>query len=254
MSPLRFVLLAASGAVILASLGGSEFSISRFVSGLPNLWQLVSDMFPPDFSRIETVLLRLLETLQMAIAGTLVGIIISLPIAVLATRNHTPHPVIRFFAKAMVSFFRTIPDLIWALIFVIAVGLGPFAGTLAIVVDTIGFCGRFFAEAMEEVEEGPQEALTALGAARTDVIASAVVPAAMPSMIATSLFSLEKATRSSVVLGIVGAGGIGMELQVALDLFNYAQAATIILVIFALVLIVEHISGILRSRIIKSST
>src|SRR5262249_40623571 len=105
-------------------------------------------------------------------------------------------------------------------------------------------------EAMEEVDEGPQEALRALGASRIDIIGSAVLPAAMPSMIASSLFSLEKATRASVVLGIVGAGGIGMELQVALNLFNYQQALTILLAIFVLVLAVEQVGGRLRNRII----
>ena len=127
------------------------------------------------------------------------------------------------------------PDLVWALIFVIAVGLGPFAGTLAIAVDTVGFCGRFFAEAMEDVDKGPTEALRAQGVRRFDTIFCAVMPAAMPSFITTSLFALEKSTRSSVILGLVGAGGIGIELKVAMDLFDYPRAATIILMIFALV-------------------
>jgi phosphonate transport system permease protein len=117
-------------------------------------------------------------------------------------------------------------------------------------VDTMGFCGKFFAEAMEETETGPQEALTALGARRGGIICSAVIPAALPSFINTSLFSLEKATRSSVVLGLVGAGGIGIELKVAMDLFEYPTAATIILCIFALVLVVERVSSSLRQRIL----
>jgi phosphonate transport system permease protein len=143
-----------------------------------------------------------------------------------------------------------VPDLIWAVFFVVTVGLGPFAGTLALIVDTVGFCGRFFAEAMEEADGGPQEALAALGARKGAIIAAAVLPAALPSMITTSLFSLEKATRSSVVLGLVGAGGIGMELEVALTFFNYQEAATIILAIFVLVLIVEQLSALLRQKII----
>ena len=132
----------------------------------------------------------------------------------------------------------------------VSVGLGPFAGTLAIVIDKIGFCGRFFAEAMEEVDRGPQEALSAMGASRLSLIMCAVFPAAMPSFINTSLFSLEKATRSSVVLGLVGAGGIGIELKVAMDLFNYDEAATIILAIFALVVLVERLSALLRKKVL----
>jgi len=252
-SAIRFILIVVCAVSVGMSIRGSEFSIVGFVEGLPNMWRLITDMFPPDLTRLPIVLIRLLETFQMALAGTFIGILLSLPIAVLSARNFSPHPIVRAALKSLVSFFRTIPDLVWALIFVVAVGLGPFAGTLAIIVDTIGFCGRFFAEAIEEVEEGPQEALRALGASKTDIIASAVLPGAMPSMIATSLFSLEKATRGSVVLGIVGAGGIGVELQVALDLFNYSQAATIIIVIFALVIGVEQIGGLLRSRIISAS-
>ncbi|MGV6871909.1 phosphonate ABC transporter, permease protein PhnE [Pseudochelatococcus sp. B33] len=252
-TPLQFTLLVAVGGALVFSFYDSGFSVWRFIEGLPNIWRLLTDMFPPDISRLSAVLLRLLETFQMAFVGTFVGVIISLPIAILATRTHSPSSIVYYASRTIVSFFRTIPDLIWALIFVVAVGLGPFAGTLAIIVDTIGFCGRFFAEAMEEADEGPQEALRALGASRLDIIGSAVLPAAMPSMIATSLFSLEKATRSSVVLGIVGAGGIGMELAVAMNLFNYQQALTIILAIFALVLAVEQIGGRLRSRIIAGT-
>jgi len=252
-SPLQFTLLVAVGATLIFSFYDSGFSAWRFVEGMPNIWRLLTEMFPPDFSRISAVLARLLETFQMAFVGTFVGVLLSLPIAVLATRTHSPSRIIYYLTRTVVSFFRTIPDLVWALIFVVAVGLGPFAGTLAIIVDTIGFCGRFFAEAMEEVDEGPQEALRALGASRLDIVGSAVLPAAMPSMIATSLFSLEKATRSSVVLGIVGAGGIGMELEVAMNLFNYQQALTIILAIFLLVLIVEQIGGRVRNRIIAGT-
>lgn len=192
----------------------------------------------------------LLQTFQMAVAGTVIGIILSVPLAILAARNISPNKTVFFLSRSLISFFRTVPDLIWALFFVIAVGLGPAAGTLAIAVDTIGFCGRFFAEAMEEVDEAPVEALNSLGASRTGMIFSAVIPQAMPSFINSSLFSLEKATRSSVVLGLVGAGGIGIELKVAMDLFNYDVASTIILSVFVLVLVVESTSTYLRSKII----
>lgn len=115
-------------------------------------------------------------------------------------------------------------------------------------VDTIGFCGRFFAEAMEEVEKGPQEALTAIGANRIGIIFSVVVPTALPPFGNTALFSLEKAVRSSVILGLVGAGGIGIELKVAMDLFEYRQATTIIVLVFLMVVLVERLSTYLRQR------
>ena len=152
--------------------------------------------------------------------------------------------------RALFALFRVIPDLVWALIFVITVGLGPFAGALALTVDTAGFCARFFAESMEEADPGPQQALTAIGAPPSAVIGGAVLPTILPSMIATTLFALEKAVRSSVVLGLVGAGSNGIELKVSMDLFRFDQAATIILAIFVLILAVEQASAWARVRTI----
>jgi phosphonate transport system permease protein len=212
--------------------------------------RLVDQMLPPSVDRLWPVAVAILETFQMALVGTVFGVLLSVPLAILAARSQTPSLFLYYPARALIAFFRTVPDLIWALFFVVTVGLGPFAGTLALMIDTMGFCGRFFAEAMEEADEGPQEALTAMGASPGDIVFAAVLPSALPSMINASLFSLEKATRSSVVLGLVGAGGIGIELKVAIDLFDYAQAATIMLCIFALVIAVERFSATLRQRII----
>ena len=240
----------AAAAFAIVAIQNSGLSMERLASGLPSIGRVLDQMFPPNIERAVPIGISLFETFQMAVAGTVLGVVLSLPLAILAARGLSPHPVVYFLTRGLISFFRTVPDLIWALFFVIAVGLGPAAGTLAIMVDTIGFCGRFFAEAMEETDTGPREALTALGGSRTGMIFSAVVPQAMPSFINTSLFSLEKATRSSVVLGLVGAGGIGIELKVAMDLFTYDIASTIIIAVFALVLLVEQVSGYLRTRII----
>lgn len=237
-------------AFLVLALEGSQFSLAGILEGLPHMVDLLGRMVPPDVSRIGPILRALLETFQMALVGTLLGVILSLPLAIWATRRLSPHPVVYYAARGLISWFRTVPDLVWALFFVVTVGLGPFAGTLALMVDTMGFCGKFFAEAMEETEAGPQEALTALGAKRSGIICAAVIPAAMPSFINSALFSLEKATRSSVVLGLVGAGGIGIELKVAMDLFEYPTAATIIVCIFILVLVVERLSSHLRRRVI----
>jgi phosphonate transport system permease protein len=196
------------------------------------------------------VLWALLETFQMALAGTVFGLAASLVLGVLATRSLTPGVTFYHVSRALIALFRTVPDLVWALFFVVMVGLGPFAGVLTIMVDSIGFCGRFFAEAMEEADKGPQEALQALGATRMGVIFCAVFPAALPSFVNTALFSLEKATRSSVVLGLVGAGGVGIELKVSMEMFLYDQASTIILLIFLLVIAVERASSRLRDRLL----
>ncbi|MGB0684317.1 MAG: phosphonate ABC transporter, permease protein PhnE [Magnetovibrionaceae bacterium] len=235
---------------VVLSIQGAEMSIVTLIEGVPDMGRMLGEMMPPSLTRIESVGWSLLETFQMAVAGTVFGVLISLPLAVLAARNLSPHPLVYHAARGLISFFRTVPDLIWALFFVVTVGLGPFAGALALVVDTIGFCGRFFAEAMEEVDPAPSEALDAIGVGPAGVFAGAVLPAAAPSFINTGLFSLEKATRSSVVLGLVGAGGIGIELKVAMDMFQYAEAATIILAIFGLVLVVEQASAAFRRKLI----
>ena len=237
-------------AFFIVSLNGAEVSWTEFIKGLPDMYRLVNEMFPPSLGRLKNVGLSLLETFQMALVGTTFGVLLSLPLAIMASRSQTPNVIAYHLSRWLIALFRTVPDLIWALIFVVAVGLGPFAGTLALMVDTMGFCGRFFAEAMEEVDQGPQEALAALGASRLGIIFSAVVPGAMPSFINTSLFSLEKATRSSVVLGLVGAGGIGIELKVSMDMFEYSEAATIMICVFLLVLAVERFSSYARRRII----
>ena len=249
-SLLTFVAYVVAGAFVIVSFGHVDLSVTRLAEGVPSLGRLLGQMFPPDLDRLSSIGAALLETFQMAVVGTVLGLAFSLPLAILAARGLSPHPVVYYAVRSLISLFRTVPDLVWALFFVIAVGLGPAAGTLAIMIDTIGFCGRFFAEAMEETDKGPREALTALGASRTGVVFSAVVPQAMPSFINTALFSLEKSTRSSVVLGLVGAGGIGLELKVAMDLFQYATASTIILCIFLLVLVVEQASTWLRGRIL----
>jgi phosphonate transport system permease protein len=228
---------------------GVGASLADLIDGIPAMGRILGEMFPPDISRVSSVAQALLETLHMAVAGCTLGVLFALPVGVLASRSHSPHPLVYRFTRAVVSLLRTIPDLIWAIFFVISVGLGPFAGVLTLMVETIGFCGRFFAEAIEEIDENPVKALKSLGAGRVAVLMTAVFPAAMPSFVASSLYSLEKAVRHSVVLGLVGAGGIGVELKVAMDMFRYAEAATIIGMIFLLVMLVEQIGSAIRQRI-----
>jgi phosphonate transport system permease protein len=250
ISALGFTLTVAAAAFALWSLSAAGPSVEQLARGLPNIGNILGRMMPPDLSRLDRILWSLFQTFQMAVAGCVIGLVLSVPLGILAADKLSPHPAVRSATRSLIAVFRTVPDLVWALIFVIAVGLGSPAGVLAIAIDVMGFAGRFFAEAMEETDKGPREALSAIGASRTGMIMSAVLPLALPSMIATSLYCLEKATRASVVLGLVGAGGIGVELKVAFDLFAYQTAATIILVILALVITVERVGGFLRSKVI----
>ena len=254
---LSFLAYVLALAFVIWSFDGAGWSFSGLLSGGPALADFFARAWPPSTARLGALSSAMVETFQMALVGTIVGVIVSVPLAILAARGVARGGIVSRIlyssSRLLIALFRTVPDLVWALIFVITVGLGPFAGTLAIAVDTVGFCGRFFAEAMEDVDKAPSEALTAAGASRADTIFCAVIPAAMPSFITTSLFALEKATRSSVVLGLVGAGGIGIELKVAIDLFDYQTAMSIILMIFVLVLAVERIGTIVRSRIIEGN-
>lgn len=250
-SPLSAVIFVVFLGFFTWSLTGVGISISSLINGLPNMARIAGEMVPPATDRFYPMLQAVRVTFQMAIVGTVIGLVLSLPIAVLASRNHSPHPLVRSLVRGLISFLRTVPDLAWALFFVASVGLGAFAGTLTLVVDTIGFCGRFFAEAMEEVDPGPPEAMAAIGAGPTDIIICATLPMALPSLINTSLFALEKAVRASVVLGLVGAGGIGAELAVSMEMFRFDQASTIILMILVLVIAVESLSSKARVYLIS---
>lgn len=251
VSPASFTMLVVVGAIILVSTNQVAPSLGQLVDGLPRMASLIGRMVPPntDWPFMQRVVWRIVETFQIALVGTAFGVLLSLPFAWFSARGISPFGAFAYLFKALISLFRTVPDLVWALIFVSAVGLGAVAGTMTIMVDTVGFCGRFFAEAMEDADKQPQEALSAIGASRFSILCGAVIPDAMPSLINTTLFALEKSVRSSVVLGLVGAGGIGQELKVAFDLFQYKNASTIILAIFAIVLAMEFVTDRLRARL-----
>ena len=241
---------------------GSGFSFEKLFSSPEYLMDFLRRAFPPfeehriTWDAFLRYLDALLETVQMAFAGTILGIIFGFALSLMASKNllfsSSLTKPLQVFAKALIAFFRTVPDLVWAIVFVVVVGLGAFAGTLAIMVDTIGFCGRFFAEEMEEVDKSPAEALECCGATKVDAVCASVIPAAMPGLIATSLFAFEKAVRSSVILGIVGAGGIGLQLQSLFNFFSYDRAMVIIGMIFVLVIGIERLSNYARSKIMNN--
>lgn len=247
--PFAFVVLVGALAFLVHGIATSGLTPDRFAGGFANLVAFLSEAVPPATDRLPNVAAATVETFEMALVGTAIGAALSLPLALLAARNTSPHPVVYGAVRGLVSFLRSVPDLVWALVFIVVVGLGPPAGILAIAVDVTGFCGRFYAERIEELDPGPAEALRAAGATPLGVIAGSVIPVAFPSFVATTLFALEGATRSAVVLGLVGAGGIGIELTASMELFRFDEALTIILVIFAVVVAVERLSAAIRSRV-----
>jgi phosphonate transport system permease protein len=240
--------------VIHGWVGGVALSPADLVEGVGRLGDFLADAFPPDVHRIGPILSSLLVTFEIALLGTLIGVALSVPLAVAAASNTTPHRLVYLITRGFISTCRTIPDLVWALIFVVSVGLGPQAGVLAIAVDVLGLCGRFFAESIEEVDDGVLEGLRAGGAPEHAVVAGAVLPTCLPSFAGTSMFALEGAVRSSVTIGLVGAGGIGIELSTSMSLLRYDEALTIILAIFVVVLGVERFSAALRRRVLEGAS
>jgi phosphonate transport system permease protein len=249
-SAISFVGYAIGIAIIIWAFDGAGWSVEKIMRAPPALADFLSRSWPPSTHNFSRLSWKMIETLQIAFTGAVLGIVLSLPIALLAARGLIVGNAVNQIVRTLLGFVRAVPDIAWALVFVVAVGLGPFAGVFAITLDTIGFCGRFFADDMESADQGPAEALTATGARKIDVVACATMPAAMPAFVSTSLFAVEKAVRSSTILGLVGAGGIGIELKVGFDLFDYPTAMTVILMIAVVVIIIEQVGVIVRRKII----
>jgi phosphonate transport system permease protein len=194
------------------------------------------------------VLGKMWETIEMGFWGTLLSIMISLPLGILSSRNYSPHKLIYTLARGWLSFHRAMPELIIALFLVLMYGFGPIAGVLALAIHTSGVLGKFFADEIENAPPGPQMALSASGAGRLKVLRYAVFPHVFPAWIAYVQYIFERNIRTATVLGIVGAGGIGMELKGRWDLFDYGHVSTILMVIFITVVTLELISQKLRSK------
>jgi phosphonate transport system permease protein len=196
------------------------------------------------------VFVKMVETLEIALWGTIIAVLLSAPLAMWGATNYTPHPVVYAGARAGVSLLRAIPEMVSALFLVLAFGFGPIAGILALGFHGAGFLGKFYAEDIENADRGPQEALVALGANRLKVLAFAVLPQVLPQYIAYTLYILDRNVRMAAVIGIVGAGGIGQELKGRYDMFNYGHVSTILLVLFVTVFALDQLSARVRGRLI----
>ena len=196
------------------------------------------------------VLVKMWETIEMAIWGTVFSILLAIPLAFFGARNYTLHSSAYQISRAICSFNRAMPELILALFFVLMYGFGPVAGIMALALHTSGFLGKFFADEIENADPGPQRALKGTGANRIKVLRYAVLPQVLPQYYAYIQYILERNIRTATVLGIVGAGGIGTELKGRWDLFDYDHVATILLVIFITVVLLELVTQRLRNRVI----
>jgi phosphonate transport system permease protein len=250
---LRWLAVAAvAGGILTWSAHGVGLSVAELVRGLPWVFDLVSRMLPPNWGFLERLARPVVETVQIAVWGTLLAVLMALPLCFLAARNLSPSLAVFHFMRQVLNALRGINEIIFALIFVAAVGLGPFAGVLALSIHGAGMLGKFFAEAIEEIDAGPVEALRATGARPTQVIVFGVLPQVIPSWIASTLYRLEVNLRAATILGMIGAGGIGFELVSSMKLFQYQDTATCVLVILAMVMTADYLSTKLRTRILAS--
>ena len=234
----------------LWSAWGTEFNIPKLVEGLPLIYELGGRMLPPDFTILEDLMVPMVETLEMALLGTTIPIFFALPLAFLAAVNTSPSRLVSVVVRLLIAFFRTVPELIWAMVLVTAVGLGPFPGVLALVLHSIGGLGKFYYEAIEAADPGVMEAMEAAGASRFKMIWYGVMPNVIPVMMSSTLFYWEYNNRASTVLGLVGAGGIGLALTHALQDFRYPEVVTCLILIVLILVVIDRISAFLRGKII----
>jgi len=286
----RWILLAVALLLLIWSFAGAKIRPAELLQGIPQIFQTLERMLPPDFSKItdvknyylppelspselvlplplggeaararrrwwdntfpQTVVGATLETVQMALAGTFLALLAAFPLGFLAARNTTPNPAVYFSVRSILNLVRTIPDLALGLLFVAAVGLGAFAGTLALAIHTATVLGKLLSESVENIDEGVVEAIRATGAGYGQILSFAVLPQILPDLISFTLYRLETNIRAASVLGLIGAGGIGYLMNSSFRTFQYQEAAAIVLVLIALVMLVDHLSSRLRALVV----
>jgi len=270
-SPWPRLILAGFGLLIVWSYRGTHVDLGTLLGseGRSQIATYVTKLFPPDLSMamLQEAGFGAIETFAISFVGSLLAVAIALPLSVLTTRTllyrgilyegHRLSPLSKAIrlaiygtAKAFLNLFRTIPEIVWALIFVFLVGLGPFPGVLALGFHTGGVLGKLFGEVLEDVNQRPIEALGSTGAGRLSILLYGILPQALPQFLSYSLYRWEVNIRAAAVLGFVGAGGLGQRIHVAISLFLENQLLTLILVIYVMVTLVDWLSNALRRRLI----
>ena len=230
---------------------GTNVSVGEFVTSLPNIGDLVKRMFPPDWAYFlngTEAIAPTLVTIQLAISGTVIAVLLSLPLGLIAARNLS-HPAVYQTVRVILNVIRSIPELVWALIFVSAVGLGTFAGTLALVMGSVGSLSKVFAESIEAIDPKPVEAMSAVGATQVQTVSFGVLPQALPNMVSYMLLYWEHNIRASFIVGAVGGGGLGFYITTELNLFKYRQFTVHAIIIIVLVTLADRLSASVRKRL-----
>ncbi|MCK0174573.1 phosphonate ABC transporter, permease protein PhnE [Mycolicibacterium sp. F2034L] len=247
----RTVLSGALIGVTLASFVVLQINpLSLFTWIGPSL-EVFTRLIPPDFDALGADLFEAaLQTVAIGVVSTAIGVVLSIPVGILAAGNVSPNAACYWLARAWILLVRAVPELILAVVFVAALGLGPIAGTCALAIGSVGFLGKLVADAIEEIDPGPLEAVRSVGGGWWHSLFSAVLPQAMPAVVGSSLYMFDVNVRTSTVLGIVGAGGIGYLLFESIRTLNFEVAGAIVLVIFVIVYAIERLSGWIRSRLV----
>jgi len=240
-------------ALLAWSVSALKLDSTDMAGALTGLQLFLRNMLPGSWAEVlalpwATLFWALLEMIQMAVVGTAIGLVASLPLAVLATKETSPAPI-RYTVRLLLNAIRTVPSIIWALLFVAIVGIGPLAGVLALSAYSMGYLTKFFYEAMENVDNRPGQALRAIGASRLQSFLGATLPAARPAIAAACFFVFEYNIRSASVLGVVGAGGIGQYLTYYIEWRNFPAAMAAILMVLVVVVILDSLSMLWRRRL-----
>lgn len=235
---------------VAISFSVAEVAPARLIDGIPRMIAWLATGWPPTVQDVDAMLLRALETVAIATTGTVLATLIAFPVSVLIARNITLFPRLAWLLRGTVNAFRAIDTVVFAILFVAAVGLGPFAGVLGMIVHSIGVIAKLNREAIETLPAAPLEAAAMSGANRTKVVTYAMLPAVLPNLASVSLYVWEANVRTSTVLGLVGAGGIGMEIKAAIDLLDFQKLFTLTAIVLVMVGLIDHYSAWLRKRLL----
>lgn len=243
---IAFVLIIA----VYWSADATGFSLLRLFESFQNVNDFLRRFFPPNWDRAELAFKATLVTLQTAFLGTFLALVFVIPISFLAAKNTSPNALVYQMTRSVLSFLRSVPDIVLGLIFVVLIGLGPFPAVLAIFFHNIGVLGKLISELIEAADKGPQEAVKSVGLGQSLVSLYGILPQIIPNVLSHYFYRFEVAIRSSIILGIIGAGGIGQLLFNDFQTFRYENVTVYVIFIMVLVIIVDMFGSYVRNRII----
>ncbi|MGY4691506.1 phosphonate ABC transporter, permease protein PhnE [Salibacterium sp. K-3] len=237
--------------IVILAVGYIEFSLIELIQSIPQIIKfIVVDFFPPSFSDIGSYTGPVIDTLYISIVATTISSVIAMFFGFMMSYKTTPHPLVRVITRGIVTFFRSIPFLLWASLLVVILGVGVLPGIMGLILFGSAFLARVYAESIEEINSDSLEALDAAGATYFHKIKHAVIPQFLPSFFSWTLFMFEINIRASAILGVVGAGGIGVLIKETMDLFQYGQTSMVISIMIIMILFVEYFTNRIRRRLI----